>query len=141
MHSGIRNFERQIELLESGFLTRQAQLEATPALSSPPETAGEEAEANAIVGVSLGFRVQVDAAAMQAALGSDWDVETLCMLNAELSSGSKKGHMLRAIFPSSDSVGYNDFLCTLHETIAPFLENGCLTLKVRVNAETSTGSL
>ena len=135
-------FERQIEAREPGFLIREAQLEATPGFlppglfSSPPETVS--AEAHVIVGVSLGLHLQIDAAAMEAALGC-WDKETPCLFNAEFSAGHKK-QCLKAI-PSSgqQSLGYSDFLvrscATMQETIAPFLENGCLVLKVCVTAD------
>ena len=136
-------YERQIETREPGFLIRKAQLEATPGLLPPRPLSGpqerEGAEARVIAGVSLGFHLQIDTAAMEAALGG-WDEGTPCVLRVEFSAGSSgKAHLLQGMFPSSGrGMGFNDFLCrscdTLQETIAPFLEQGCLSLKVRVSA-------
>ena len=98
-------YERQIETREPGFLIRKAQLEATPGLLPPRPLSGpqerEGAEARVIAGVSLGFHLQIDAAAMEAALGG-WDEGTPCVLRVEFSAGSSgKAHLLQGMFPSS----------------------------------------
>lgn len=130
-----RNFERQLEILEPGFLTRQAQLEGLPAEA-------ESAEACAAGGICLGLHLLIDAADMEAALGS-WDEGTPCILNAQFSAGSKK-RSLKAITSSGQGLGYDNFLNrlgkTLQEAVGPFLVQGCLALKVCVTADARPGA-
>ena len=130
------NLERQLEILDPGFVVRQTQLEATPGSARRlPEAEG--ADACVPGSVSLGLHLQIDAAAMQAALGC-WDEDTPCVLKAEFSVGSKT-RSLKAISSSGQGVGYNNFLgrscITLQTVIAPFLERGSLTVKVCLTAE------
>ena len=137
-----KNFERQLEILDPGFVVRQTQLEATQQLEATPGFArrlpeAEVADACVTGGISLGLHLQIDAAAMEAALGC-WDEETPCVLNAEFSAGSKT-RSLKAISSSGQGVGYSNFLgrscITLHTVIAPFLARGSLTVKVCVTAD------